>query len=328
MNEYMIPQLSMKKMSSLRKKVIAIVGPTASGKTALSINLARHVNGEIISADSRQVYRNLDIGTEKIKPDEMRGIFHHLLDVVEPSDVFSVAEFKRLAEQALEEIHLRGNIPIIVGGAGFYIQSLLQGLVIPQVLPNESLRCELTKKSIEKLYTMLKEKDPRRAATIEAKNPRRLIRALEIVEATGKVPPLQFTVVAHDVLYIGIEVNNDELKQRIAARLDSQLERGLLKEVAELLTQVSRQRLNEFGYEYRLTAEHLEGKITLDEMRERLGYELWHYAKRQRSWFKQNKQIHWFKLAQEKEIRKLVESFLRKTSVQDFSCTENTNKRE
>ena len=152
-------------------RVIAIVGPTASGKTSLSIRLARRFSGEIISADSRQIYRSLDIGTEKITPEEMDGVPHHLLDVADVTEVFSAADFKRLGGAAIAEIVAREHVPFIVGGTGFYIRALLDGLVIPHVPPNEDLRAQLTGKSTEELYTALLQKDPARAKTIEVHNP-------------------------------------------------------------------------------------------------------------------------------------------------------------
>jgi len=296
--------------TSPRTRVIAIVGPTASGKTAISVELAEHFQGEIISADSRQVYKGLDVGTEKITPEEMRGVPHHLLSVAGPVETFSAADFKRLADVAIAQITARGHVPFVVGGTGFYIQALLDGLVMPEVPPNVKLRTELQEKSPAELYELLKGKDPDRAATIEAKNPRRLIRALEITEAFGKVPPLR-SFPPYDVLYIGIETPDDVLRERITVRLESQIGRGLLEEVTNLLSTVPRERINEFGYEYRLTAEHLEGKLTLEELREKMVYELWHYAKRQRTWFRKDTRIHWFKREEEKNISDLIEGFLK-----------------
>ena len=295
-----------------KQKIIAIVGPTASGKTGLSLSLAQHFQGEVISADSRQVYRGLDIGTEKITQGEMGEVPHHLLDVAPLTEVFSAQEYKRLGEKALREILSREHVPIVVGGTGFYIRALLDGLVIPEVPPNDALRTKLEGLSAEELYEILKEKDPDRAVTIEAQNPRRLVRALEIVEALGKVPPLHMSETPYDVLYIGLETSDEVLKARIGGRLDTQLKRGLLHEVENLMQSVSPERLKEFGYEYRLAAEFLEGTLSLEEFRELLVIELWHYAKRQRTWFKRDPRIHWFKLEQQKEIEEMVERFLKK----------------
>lgn len=293
-------------------RIIAIVGPTASGKTALSLRLAKQFKGEIISADSRQIYRSLDIGTEKITPEEMAAIPHHLLDVADVTEVFSAADFKRLGGVVIKEIVARSHVPFVVGGTGFYIRALLDGLVIPQVPPNEILRLNLEGKSVEELYEILLEKDPERAGTVERYNPRRLVRALEIAAALGKVPPLEATPAPYEVLYIGIETPNEILRERITARLNIQIKRGLFAEVETLLQKVPRERLNEFGYEYRLSADYLEGKITLPELQERLVNELWQYAKRQRTWFKRDKRIHWFKREEESQIQDLVENFLKR----------------
>lgn len=294
-----------------QKKIVAIVGTTASGKTSLSVHLATVFNGEVISADSRQVYRGLDIGTEKITSEETRGIPHHLIDIADEAQTFTAADFKREAERAINEITNRGALPIVVGGTGFYVQTLLENTAIPEVPPNEELRQGLQNKTTDALYAELMKKDPARAATIDPNNPRRLIRALEIIVALGNVPPPKEIVSPYDVLYVGIEVSDDVVRKRIRSRLQEQLDRGLLEEVTNIVSKVPRERINEFGYEYRLAAEHLEGKLTLWEMQEKLEYELWHYAKRQRTWFKKNRKIRWFKREETTEIETLAKDFLK-----------------
>lgn len=213
-------------------KLIVILGPTASGKSALAIKLARLFNGEIISADSRQVYKGLDIGSGKITKKEMQGIPHHLLDVANPKRRFTVAQYQKLALKAVLRIQKQGKLAFLVGGTGFYIQSIVDGIIIPEVPPNLKLRAQLEKKSTQQLFEMLKKLDPARAATIDAKNPRRLVRAIEINLGTGKpVPKLSREALAKwDVLQIGIKKSPEELKKLIAERLKKRTT-GMIAEV-------------------------------------------------------------------------------------------------
>jgi tRNA dimethylallyltransferase len=171
--------------------ILVIVGPTASGKTGLAIKLAKERNGEVISADSRQVYKGLDIGTGKVTTAEMDGVKHHLLDVADPKKVFSVSDFQKLGRSAILDIHSRGKLPIVAGGTGFYIQALVDGLVLPEVPPNKTLRKRLEKLSLPELLSELKALDEQRLLTVDTNNPVRIIRAIEIAEALGKVPPLK-----------------------------------------------------------------------------------------------------------------------------------------
>ena len=174
----------------MKTKLLIILGPTASGKSDLAVQLAKKYNGEIISADSRQVYKGLNIGTGKITKKEMSGIKHHLLDVTDPKKVFTVSQFKTLVEIAIADISSRGKLPIICGGTGFYIQAVVDNIILPEVPPNKKLREKLNKKTTTELFEILKKLDNERAKNIDAKNPRRLIRAIEIAEKLGKVPPL------------------------------------------------------------------------------------------------------------------------------------------
>src|SRR3990167_3851819 len=175
----------------MSRKIIVILGPTASGKSALAVKLAKKFNGEVISADSRQVYKGLNIGTGKITRKEMGGVPHYCLDVVSPKKIFTVADFKKCAEKAIEKIFAKNKTPIIVGGTGLYIQAVVDNITLPEVKPNWKLRKELEKKTTEEMFKMLKKLDPERAKTIDAKNPRRLIRAIKTAEALGKAPNLE-----------------------------------------------------------------------------------------------------------------------------------------
>src|SRR3989338_8024568 len=175
----------------MSRKIIVILGPTASGKSALGVKLAKKINGEIISADSRQVYKGLDIGSGKITKKEMRGVPHHCIDIVSPKKIFTVVDFKKCADKAIEKNFAKNKTPIIVGGTGLYIQAIVDNIVLPEVKPNWKLRKELEKKTTEEMFKMLKKLDPERAKNIDAKNPRRLIRAIEIAKSLGKMPKLK-----------------------------------------------------------------------------------------------------------------------------------------
>lgn len=273
--------------------ITVILGPTASGKTGLSIKLAKKINGEIISADSRQVYRGLDLGTGKITKKEMFGIKHYLLDVADPKKVFSVIDYVELANKAIVEIHNRGKTPIIVGGTGFYIQALVDGLILPEVPPNTELRKDLTKKSLSELQEILKKLDEKRYITIDKNNPHRLIRAIEIATTLGEVPKLQKNS-KYDPTFIGIEISMDELRKKIHTRLISRIEAGMIDEVKKLHKEgLSWKRMEQLGLEYRYLSRFLQNKITKEEMLTELETAICQYAKRQMTWFKRDKRIKW-----------------------------------
>jgi tRNA dimethylallyltransferase len=295
---------------SKKPKVIVIVGPTASGKTALSVHLAKKFGGEIISADSRQVYRGLDIGTEKIRPSEMKGIPHHLLDVAHPTKTFSALQFQKKGSKALKEILRRAKIPIIAGGTGFYINALLEETNFPAATPNPALRKKLESLSTSELAQLLFSRDAVRAQTIDTANRRRLIRALEIAEQLGSVPPLTHQKSPYDTLWIGLDMKDEILKKRISTRLEHAFKRGLVAEVKRIKEKLPWKRINELGLEYRLVGQFLRGELTKEELEEQLNTQLWHYVKRQRTWFKKNRRIRWFTPQQTQTIEKVVTTFL------------------
>ncbi|MBI3337060.1 MAG: tRNA (adenosine(37)-N6)-dimethylallyltransferase MiaA [Candidatus Staskawiczbacteria bacterium] len=297
-------------------KLIVILGPTASGKTQLAIKLAKKFNGEIISADSRQVYKGMDIGSGKVTKKEMQGIPHYLLDVANPKNKFTVSQYQKLVQVAIKKIRKKDKIPFLVGGSGFYIQSIVDEIIIPEVKPDWKLRKELRKKSAKELFLMLKNLDPERTKTIDENNPRRLIRALEIVIKTGaEVPALnKLKKPAFNVLEIGIAKSKDEIKKLINKRLLKRLNQPnggkMVLEVKNLKTSgLSFKRLEEFGLEYRFVAQYLQNKITYQEMVDKLKKEIENFAKRQMTWFKRDKRVHWIK--NYKEAEELVKSFLR-----------------
>ncbi len=296
---------------STSSKLIVILGPTASGKTGLSIKLAKKYNGEVVSADSRQVYKELDIGSAKITKKEMRGVPHHLLDVANPKRKFSVSQYQRLALRAINEIRKKGKLPMLVGGTGFYIQSVVDGIVLPEVKPDWKLRKELEAKTKEELFNQLEKLDPDRAEKIDNNNPRRLIRALEIVLSTKKPVPKLKKSPGFDSLQIGLKVSDKNLKQNIKKRLEERLKNDvLIKEVKKLRASgLSFRRLEEFGLEYRFVAQYLQNKISREEMIERIQKESEHFAKRQMTWFKRDKRIKW--ISSQKEAEKLVKNFIK-----------------
>ncbi|KKP75059.1 MAG: tRNA dimethylallyltransferase [Candidatus Campbellbacteria bacterium GW2011_GWD1_35_49] len=299
-------------------KIIVVLGPTSSGKSDLAVELAKKFNGEIISADSRQVYKGLDIGSGKITKKEMQKIPHYLLDVVSPKSVFTIAQFKKNTDKIIRDILKKGKTPIIAGGTGFYIQSIVDNIVLPEVKPNLKLRKELAKKSVDELANILKKMDKNRAGEIDLKNPRRLIRAIEIATELGKVPKLSTNSnpVAvggeYDVLQIGIKTDDDILKERIAKRFEKRVKAGIVKEAEDLHKNgLSWKRMKEIGLAHKYISLHLQGKMTKDEMIENSIREEWQYAKRQKTWFKRDKRIEWFGLEEKNKIFAKTKKFLK-----------------
>lgn len=320
------------------KKLLVILGPTASGKSDLAIDIAKQFNGEIISADSRQVYKGMDIGTGKVKIQKIHspkfsqgkfektkkskikkiknaelyseGIRHHLLDVISPKKYFSVAQYQKLTLKTIKDIQKRGKLPILCGGTGFYISSVLEGWQFPKIKPNLNLREKLEKLTSDELFLKLKKINPQRAATIDKNNKRRLGRALEIILHNKKIEPLRKNPLKMDILIIGIQKDKEELKKRIEKRLDKRLKQGMVKEVKELKRKgVSSKRLENFGLEYRFINRYLENKINYQEMRKSLLREIIKYAKRQMTWFRNKIQnINWIKNPQ--TAKKLVIQWL------------------
>jgi tRNA dimethylallyltransferase len=272
--------------------------------------LAKKFNGEIVSADSRQIYKGMDIGSGKITKKEMAGISHYLLDVANPKNRFSVAQYQKLALKAIKNIRAKNKIPILVGGTGFYIQSIVDGIVVPEVKPDWALREKLGKIALPILVKRLQGLDPVRAGNIDQNNPRRVVRALEVVlKLRGPVPTLSSKESGFDVLQIGITKSTEELKTLINKRLVKRLKNNtMINEVKRLHKNgVSWTRLEEFGLEYRFVAQYLQNKITKQEMIEKIQIESEHYAKRQMTWFKRDRKIHWIK--NYKKAEKLAKNF-------------------
>lgn len=288
------------------QKIIAIIGPTASGKSSLGIYLAQKLNGEVISADSRQVYTGLDIGTGKVTKKEMQGVPHHLISVASPKRRFTVDDFVKKSHRTITTIYRSDSIPIVVGGTGLYVDVLLGRMSYAAVPPNPALRARLERQPTERLFAQLQKLDPRRAKTIEPHHKRRLIRALEIAYAIGK-SPLRETQSMYDVLWLGL--NPAQLPQRIRTRLKARIKAGMIAEAKRLHKNgLSYKRMDELGLEYRYLAKLLQKKITRVQFEAELERAINHYAKRQCRWFKRNKDIAWVK--SKAEALQLAKKFL------------------
>ena len=296
-----------------KPKVIAIVGPTASGKTSLSISLAKTFNGEVVSSDSRQVYKGLDLGTGKVTHAEMSGVPHHLLDIKNATDVYTASDFKTDAEKSLRDITARGKLPIVAGGTFFYLDVLMGKMSTPSVAPDPELRSILETKTTHELYEALLAKDPIRAESIDRENPRRLIRALEIVEAVGTVPKVTKSESPYQWLTLGIDISMDILRERIYQRIIERIEAGMIDEVVALHSHgLTYKRMEDLGLEYRYISRYLQGLLSKDEMITQLNFKIGQFAKRQRMWLKRDKSIVWLPFPVDIEKTHFyVENFLR-----------------
>ncbi|MEY2664222.1 MAG: tRNA delta(2)-isopentenylpyrophosphate transferase, tRNA dimethylallyltransferase [Candidatus Parcubacteria bacterium] len=315
----------------MKPKILVILGPTASGKSGLAVELALRFNGEVISADSRQVYTGLDIGTGKITQAEMKGVPHHLLDVADPStERYTVSDWKMAAEKAVQDILSRGTpeqpkLPVICGGTGFYIDALLCNTDFPDVPHNEQLQKSLEKKEPAELVEILAQLDAERAANIDPKNRRRLIRAIEIATALGKVPEVTLKERTDwDILKIAIDTPTEVLRKKITDRLIARIDAGMIEEGIRLHTgtntdttttpraPLSYERMDELGLEYRYIAELMQSKLSRIKFVEILGAKIWQYSRRQMTWFRRDKTINWFSLKNTAEIEKAVSNFIKK----------------
>ena len=285
-----------------KPKVIVICGPTASGKTALSIELAKKINGEIVSSDSMQIYNHMDIGTAKPSEEEMQGIKHYLIDFVSPEERYSVADYKKDAKKAIKEILKKGKIPIIVGGTGLYLDSLIYEIEYQNIEFDESYRLELEKQveenGLEKLYEEAKKIDPQAIEKISPNDKKRILRILEIYHATGKNKTEQEKEsrkkeVEYDYKVYALNWDREKLYERINKRVDIMIEQGLIEEVKKIYNKYDKFPTAMQGLGYKEVVEYLEGKTIKEEMIEKIKQETRRYAKRQLTWFRKNKQTIW-----------------------------------
>jgi len=285
-----------------KEKVIVICGPTASGKTALSIELAKKINGEIISSDSMQIYKDMTIGTAKPTVEEMQGIKHYLIDFVSPDERYSVADYKKDAKKAIKEIIEKGKTPIIVGGTGLYVDSLIYEIEYPNIefdeQYRESLEKQVEEKGLEELYKKAKEIDPQAIEKISKNDKKRILRILEIYHATGKNKTEQEKEsrkkeVEYDYKVYALNWDREKLYERIDKRVDIMIEQGLIEEVKEVYNKYEKFPTAMQGLGYKEVVQYLENELTKEEMIEKIKQETRRYAKRQLTWFRKNKQTIW-----------------------------------
>lgn len=316
-------------MASNLPPLIVILGPTGSGKTSLSLELAKEFNGEIISADSRQIYREMDICTDKIKKQNTKhhikdtktkklyygnvdNIPHHMIDIINPDQEYSVANYKKDALQVITNILKRNKIPFLVGGTGLYIKAIVDNLNIPQVKPDKKLREELSSKSNTKLLSILRKLDPKGAEKIDQNNKRKLIRAIEICKQTKKPFSQQNKKdkSLFNVLQIGISLPREKLYKKIDQRVDQMIKEGLIEETKKLMKKYSFNLPAMSGIGYKEIGEYLNHKIPLEEAIQRIKYRTHQYVRRQDTWFLKDKRIRWIK--DYKKAEELINHFLTK----------------
>ena len=293
----------------MRGKLIAVMGTNASGKSGLGIELAARYGGEVVSADSRQVFRGLDLGSGKITPEEAKVVPHYLLDVCEPGEFFSMADFQRLAYAAIDDILSRGKIPFLVGGTGLYVDAVIDGYELSEIEPDLELRARLETFETPALYDMLKEKLP--DTEIDPKNRNRVMRALERLAADDYHPGRRSP--RYEVLKLGVTWPREILKQRIDERLERRLDQGMIEEVKGLMDAgVSTEFLTKLGLEYRYITEYLLGKWTYNQMLDELARAIKRFAKRQMTWFRKEENLHWLDMSADpvQQATKLIDAFL------------------
>jgi tRNA dimethylallyltransferase len=304
-------------MIRTKPPLIVILGPTASGKSGLAIALAQRFRGEIVSADSRQVYRGLNIGTAKVTPQEQASVPHHLLDVADVEEIYTVSQFQKQAIEAINGILARGHLPFLVGGSPHYIQAVVDHLAIPAVPPQPGLRAQLEARPLADLLAQLEQLDPQAAASIDRNNPRRVTRALEVCLVTGQ--PFSAQRRMQEPLYrsllLGLSWPRDVLYTRIDARVDERMQQGMVQEVRDLLAAgVSHERLEALGLEYRYISRWLRGEFADEaEMVQRLKYAIHDFTRRQLTWFRKDRRIVWIGGNNVEQAEAAVREFLSKT---------------
>jgi tRNA dimethylallyltransferase len=298
----------------LQRTLVVVIGPTAVGKTAVSLHLAEVLNGEIVSADSRQVYRGMDIGTDKAAPNAREKVPHHLIDVVDPDETFTLAQFQRLAYAAIDDIAARGRLPFLVGGSGQYVRAVVEGWGVPEVAPQDQLRALLEMLSTEELVRWLAVLDPVAARRVDLRNRRRLIRALEVTLVTGrpisaqqiKSPP------PYRVLQVGLTLPRSLLYQRIDVRVERMMAVGLLDETRRLAERYGWDLPSMSGLGYAQLGAYLRGEVTLEEAEAAIKRETRRLVRHQANWFKrEGPATHWFDVSQVERTTTSIERFVR-----------------
>jgi tRNA dimethylallyltransferase len=296
-------------MTNKEIRLVIILGPTASGKSGLAVKLAKKFNGEIVSADSRQIYKGLEIGSGAVTKKQKQNVPHYFLSFKNPKFSFSAEEFKKLAQKRIKKTVKKDKIPFLVGGTGFYIDAVAKNLIFPKTRQDKKLRQELQKKTVAVLFSILKKLDPQRIKIIDKNNPRRLIRAIEIAKQLGKVPKLKSGKQIFNCLYLGIKKDSQKLKKDIEKRFYQWLKSGFLKEVEKLIkSKLPEKRFKEIGLHYWFAYLYLSGFITKKEFEQNSLNSNKQYAKKQMTWFKKNKQIHW--ISNQKQAEKQIKNFL------------------
>ena len=292
------------------RRLIVIAGTNASGKSGLGVELALKYGGEIVSADSRQVFRGLDLGSGKITPEEMKGVPHHLIDICDAGEFFSMADFQRLAYEAVEGVLDRGKQPFLVGGTGLYVDSVADGYVMSNRMPDLAYRAELEALSTERLYQMLVKKIP--DTDVEPRNRNRVMRVLEKLHDGDDVVPTKQP--RYETLRLGVTWDRETLRRRIDERLERRLADGMIDEVEGLIRRgVSEEFLLKLGLEYKFITQYLKGEIaTEEELKLLLGTAIKQFAKRQMTWFRRDPSIHWLDMAQNpiEQASALIDAFL------------------
>lgn len=318
-------------MNNINNKIIVILGPTASGKSSVAIKLAKKFNGEIISSDSRQIYRGMEInsGAVPVSPINAQAthttnrnfvyktyalngdVPHYFIGITDPTEEYSVAKFKRQSEEVIANILKRKKVPIICGGTGFWIKAIVDNMIFPKVKPNWSLREKLSKESTEQLFDKLKKIDSERAKTIDRQNKVRLIRALEICEKLGKVPVINLSKKRNwEFLQIGIQREKENLRKRIKLNVKTRMKQGMIAEIKKLHSVLSWEKIESFGLSFKLIPQYLKGEIaSLKKLEEKIYLTEKNYAKRQITWFNKDKRIKW--LSNYNSIEKEVSDYLR-----------------
>ena len=302
----------------MNRKIITVLGPTAIGKSDLAVEISLYLksefglNSEIISADSRQIYKYLDLGTGKITAEEMKGVKHHMLDIINPDESYSVYQYTEDANKIIEKLLSQNIIPIICGGTGQYIDGVLFDVKGAGAKQNLKLREELEDESLENLQKQLidlSEKYKANISKVDIKNKRRVIRAIEILQELKHIPEKTY-INKYDNLIIGLNTDYDFLRNKIKARIDKRLDQGMIKEVEDLLRdkKINHQRLQKLGLEYKFISDYLTGVLTLNEFKEKLYFAICHYAKRQKTWFKNVKsEVNWFDIQNQNYIKEVFE---------------------